>query len=210
MNIAQSYIQHKGWRINKSQDERLMAPFIIADSAYIIYEDYIKPLKLKFHYKKAIDNFMRCYSALNKEFFSAFSPEEVDYVVEKMDELHTAIYNDIEFMRISIINHFPQYSLEVRKNIASFTVLLHLTQCARILYGQLFKVSTYDGLMPLRNKNLEGMMSYADDLFDKYTKANAPASKGVDLNDIPDIASTSRDLCRKIMKHLNIGPEPQQ
>ena len=203
-------MRHKGWPAESVSDERILAPFIVADSAYVIYEDYIKPLKLKFQYKKHINNFMRCYDALNKDFFKAFNEEETGYVIDKMDDLHSAIATDIELLRLSIIGHFSQYSLEIRNNLGSFMALLHLTQCARILYGELVKKSTYDGLVPARNEHLEGMMSYADELFAAYSRQYAVKSRGVDLNDIKEIADTSRVLCRKVMKTLGIGPTPGQ
>lgn len=48
MNITQSYLRHKGWPGGDAQDESILAPFILADSAYLIYEagDKRPPLHL--------------------------------------------------------------------------------------------------------------------------------------------------------------------
>lgn len=207
MNISKSYLKHKGWPGGDAQDESILAPFILADSAYLVYEEHIKPLGLKHQFKLHQNNFMRCYTAMNKDFFSAFNPEETEYIIDKMDALHDGICNDIEILRISVINNLTQFPLEVRKNIASFAALVHLSQCARILFGELFKVKSYEGVEPMKNKHLDGMVSYSANLFKAYTLQYAHNTEIIDLNEIKGITAASTVLCNKILKTLNLYHE---
>ena len=195
MNISKSYLKHKGWPGGDAQDESILAPLILADSAYLVYEEHIKPLGLKHQFKLHQNNFMRCYTAMNKDFFSAFNPEETEYII------------DIEILRISVINNLTQFPLEVRKNIASFAALVHLSQCARILFGELFKVKSYEGVEPMKNKHLDGMVSYSANLFKAYTLQYAHNTEIIDLNEIKGITAASTVLCNKILKTLNLYHE---
>lgn len=144
---------------------------------------------------------------MSKDFFSAFSPEETEYIIDKMDVLHDGISNDIEILRISVINNLSQFPLEVRKNIASFAALVHLSQCARILFGELFKVKSYEGIEPMKNKHLDGMVSYSANLFRAYTLQYAHNTEIIDLNEIKGITAASTVLCNKILKALNLYHE---
>ena len=204
MNISKSYLRHKGWPDSDAQDESILAPFILADSAYLIYEEYIKPLGLKHQFKHHQNNFMRCYRALNKDFFAAFNAEETEYVIDKMDTLHDGIRNDIEILRISVINNLREFPTEVRINISSFATLVHLSQCARILFGELFKVKSYTGIEPMKNKHLDGMVSYSANLFRAYTLQYARNTEIIDLNEVKEITAASKVLCNQILKQLNL------
>ena len=147
---------------------------------------------------------MRCCRALTKDFFAAFDADQTEYILDKMDALHDGIRNDIEILRYSVMKHLSEFPDETKENIASLAVLVHLTQSARILFGELFKVRTYGGVEPMRNKDLDGMVSYSCNLFRAYTLQYASNSEIIDLNEVKDIAAASRILCNNILKNFNL------
>ena len=200
--IVQSYVEHKGWQCSNTVDESAMTPFFLADSAYLVYDERIKPLALKREMKMYAKKFIECYRAFNKDFFAAFDDEQRDYVIDKMDELHEAIAHDVEIFRMSIINYLAQFPLDVRQNVASFSACLHLTSCAFLTWRTVFRNGHSNG-EAMHNKALQGMLSASDMMFKAYTRQKAHSTSVIDLNKIPDIEKSSRIVCNRIIQFIN-------
>lgn len=201
-SIVQSYIEHKGWCCNNTVDESVLTPFFLADSAYLVYNDRIKPLPLKREMKMYAKKFIECYREFNKDFFAAFDDEQKDYVIDKMDALHEAIGHDVEIFRMSIINHLAQFPTEVRQNVASFSACLHLTSCAFLTWRTVFRNGHSNG-EAMHNRALQGMLSSADMMFKAYTRQKAHSTSVIDLNKIPDIEKSSRIVCNRIIQFID-------
>lgn len=197
--ITESYCKHKGYNCTNMNDENVLLPFFLADSAYLIYDEQIKPLGFKRELKLYAKRFIGAYNTFTKDFFAAFDEEQKDYIVEKMDTLFSLISYDVEVFRMAIINHMRQSPLEVRQTLASLSALMHLVQCAWIVYRH-----TFSGMY---NKELQGMMSIAHSLFQVYANQKANSTTVAELNNIPAISAASRVLCNRILKFINLTKE---
>lgn len=201
--ITESYVEHKGFRCSNNNDENVLMPFFLADSAYLIYDEQIKPLAFRRELKMHAKKFIECYRSFIKDFFAAFDDEQQDYVVEKMDALYGTIAYDIEVFRMAIINHTAQFPLEVRQTLASLSACMHLVQCSWIVYRHVF--SGQNG--PMYNKDLQGMMSSSHSLFQAYANQRANRTNVAELNKVKAISAASRVLCNRILKFINLTKE---
>lgn len=197
--ITESYCKHKGYNCTNMNDENVLLPFFLADSAYLIYDEQIKPLGLKRELKLYAKRFIEAYSTFTKDLFAALADEQTDYAVEKMDTLYSHLSYDIEVFRMAIINHMQQFPLEVRQTLASLSALMHLVQCAWIVHRH-----TFSGMY---NKALQGMMSSAHSLFQAYANQKANRTTVAELNNIQAISAASRVLCNRILKFINLTKE---
>ena len=197
--ITESYCKHKGYNCTNMNDENVLLPFFLADSAYLIYDEQIKPLGLKRELKLHAKRFIEAYNRFTKDFFAAFDDEQKDYVIEKMDTLYLLIAYDIEVFRMSIINQMQQFPLGTRQTLASMSALMHLVQCAWIVYRHTFSA--------MYNKELQGMMSAAHSLFQAYANQKVNRITVAELNKIPAISASSRVLCNRILKFINLTKE---
>ncbi len=203
MNITQSFLDHKGYNC-KNANEGIIMPYILADSFYCAYEDYVKPLKLKHDLKMHAKQMIACYREFNKQFFAAFDDEEKDYIVDKMDAYQQGLANNIEMLRLSVMKNLMEFPSEVRTAVAGLTVCVHLAQSTRILYENIYKLKDYRGEeRPMHNKHLAGMVSYSGNLFKSYTRRFCPCSHIINLNDVEEIKQTSTALCNKILEILH-------
>ena len=198
-SITESYCKHKGYNCTNMNDENVLLPFFLADSAYLIYDEQIKPLGFKRELKLYAKRFIEAYNTFTKDFFAAFDEEQKDYVVEKMDTLYEILAYDIEVFRMAIINHMSSFPVEVRQALASLSALMHLVQCAWIAYNH-----TFSGM---RNKELQGMMSASHSLFRAYANQKANRITVAELNKIQAISAASRVLCNRIFKFINLTKE---
>lgn len=197
--ITESYCKHKGYNCTNMNDENVLLPFFLADSAYLIYDEQIKPQGFKRELKLYAKRFIEAYSTFTKDLFAALDDEQTDYAVEKMDTLYSHISYDIEVFRMAIINHMQQFPLEVRQTLASLSALMHLVQCAWIVHRHTFS--------EMYNKTLQGMMSSAHSLFQAYANQKANRTTVAELNNIPAISAASRVLCNRILKFINLTKE---
>lgn len=198
-SITESYCKHKGYNCTNMNDENVLLPFFLADTAYLIYDEQIKPLGFKRELKLYAKRFIEAYNTFTKDLFVALDDEQTDYAVEKMDTLFSLISYDVEVFRMAIINHMRQYPMEVRQTLASLSALMHLVQCAWIVYRH-----TFSGMY---NKELQGMMSSAHSLFQAYANQKANRTTVAELNNIQAISAASRVLCNRIIKFINLTKE---
>ena len=197
--ITESYIKHKGYCCSNMNDENVLLPFFLADSAYLIFDGQIKPLCLKRELKMYAKRFIGAYNRFAKDFFAAFDEEQKDYIVDKMDSLYSLVADDVAAFRSAIINHTAQFPVEVRETLASVSALMLLTQCTWIVYSHLFT--------NMLNKDLQGMMSASYSLFQSYANQNANRINVPELNKIKAISSASQTLCGRILVYINLTKE---
>lgn len=198
--LVESYTAYKGWRCSNNDDKSVLCPYFLADSAYLVYEQHIKPLRLTHDLKMYAKKYIAAYREFTKDFFQAFDAEEQDYIVELMDALHDHIAHDIAILRQSVIDNIKELPLDVRQVLASLAACLHLTQCTCILYKHIF-VASNGG--PLLNRSLQGMITNIGCLFEAYSKQKANATRVYDLNNIAPVATASRILCNRIIQFVN-------
>lgn len=196
--FAKVYAEKKGYRLDKP-DNAVLLPFIMADSIYLIYDEYIKPQNFKYNLKWYCKKMMKAYNEFHKDFFNVFNQEDIDSLIDYMDEFAETVKMDIKLLKISVSNHLQELPSEVRNNLASMTALVHLSQSTRIMYKELYRNrgEAFD------NKHLAGIVSNAESLFKAYTKMYAHNKQQIDLNKYKDVEDASKRICDKIIKFMN-------
>ena len=196
--FAKVYAEKKGYRLDKP-DNAVLLPFIMADSIYLIYDEYINPQHFKYNLKWYCKKMMKAYNEFHKDFFNVFNQEDIDCLIDLMDEFAETVKMDIKLLRISVSNHLQELPSEVRNNLASMTTLVHLSQSTRIMYRELYRNrgEAFD------NKYLSGIVSNAESLFKAYTKMYAHNKQQIDLNEYEDVGYASKRICDKIIKFMN-------
>lgn len=112
-------------------------------------------------------------------------------------ELYDFANNEIEMLRVSIMNHFMKYDLETRLSVSAIVCCNHLIQCAQAFWSMKYKKSF---LVKDHNSDLIGMETWSLKLLNEYVKGRIERiDKKIDLGDFEDVAKSSRMLVNKIV-----------
>lgn len=195
--FAKVYAESKGWYM-KEPDNGVLLPFILADGVYLVFKEYITPLNFKYDLKMYSKKILKALEALHKDFFASYNEEDVNCLIEEMDRFSEEIDADLKLLRISVSNHLREFPIEIRNNLASMTTLVHLSQCSRIMYRELYRYNNEE----MDNKLLSGIVSNADCLFSAYTKRYARSKHKINLNEYHDVTIASQRLCDKIIAFM--------
>ena len=101
--VAEKYLAGSGIRIVNGDCFEFVIPFIVLDIVYDLYGKYIRPLDVKFKLNQIKKLWKKSYDTINKDFFAHFSPDEIDWVIDFMDDFTTYLHNDITILRIQML-----------------------------------------------------------------------------------------------------------
>lgn len=199
LNIIETYVRYNNKRLvaGKGCEAAILMPFLLIDAQNVIFAEYVNTLNLQHSAKRMRSNWADCYRRFNSRFFAAFSDDQKAEIVEKMVELYDFANNEIEMLRVSIMNHFMKYDLETRLTVSAIVCCNHLIQCAQAFWSMKYKKSFF---VKDQNPNLIGMETWSLKLLNEYVKGRIERiDKKIDLGDFEDVAKSSRMLVNKIV-----------
>lgn len=197
-DILTSYIEYNGKTVTawRGGEAAPLMPFMLLDTQNILFQEYVLPLPLKHASKNMLNQWKQHYARFNKAFFDAFPEEQKEEIVEKMIELYDYAHDDIEIFRISIMNHFMKYDIEIRQVVAAIVCCNHLAQCAQAFWDMTHRKNH---LSAQPNTHIEGISVWSMKLLNEYAKGRIErVSKDIDLGDFDDVAMSSKKLIKRI------------
>lgn len=195
--LIDSFLKYKGWTSNKKSGNLPLLPFIMADALYIAHETYIKG-RLKQEAKFHANKMMECYHRLNHDFFKAFSKEEQNELVEKMDSFDDYLHNDFEILRMAVMKPIMHHSAETREIISGLCIIKLLACHAEYIYSVLYR-DTLGRVVP--DQNIQGMKHHACEMFRHYSAKHG--SDNINLNDIPVVEQSCCNISKRILEFIN-------
>lgn len=194
--LTDAYMRHIGYRRRGGDGMTLLLPFIILDAMYQIYRTSVAPLNVSHEAKQMRNRWIDAYNLFNRDFFSAFTQEQQDEIIDRMDSFGEYIHNDIEIARIQVMNIMKNDDTEMQIKISSIMMCNILAQAANSIWTNSYVRS--DG-KPLRNRYIDTIerMSY------KFMNSLHGNRYHIDPNQNDALCKSVTVLCRRIVKWLN-------
>lgn len=195
--LIDSFLKYKGWTSNKKSGNLPLLPFIMADALYIAHDTYIKG-RLKQEAKFHANKMMECYHRLNHDFFKAFSKEEQNELVEKMDRFDDYLHNDFEILRMAVMKPIMHQPVKTREIVSGLCIIKLLACHAEYIYSVLYRDSL-GRVVP--DQNIQGMKHHACEMFRHYSAKHG--SDNINLNDAPMVEQSCCNISKRILEFIN-------
>ena len=137
--LSERYIEANELRVVKGTAGvgDLLIPFLLMDLEYSLYQKYVRKVDARRELKKVKNEWERAYGLFDREFFSVFSEEQKEWVVELMDEYEEWVWNGVEIARIAVMDEMAKregYELDVQELLGACLMCNCLAQCANIVW----------------------------------------------------------------------------
>ncbi len=177
-------------------------PFFMTDVAYNMWQKDITPIPCRHELKRLKREWVIRYGLFNRRFFSAFTPDEQDEVIDKMDSFDSYIANHVMVAKIQIMNFLSDIDTEKANQCSSLMIVNILCQAAQIVWRKVYKDSrNHDSINPeivsLEKISSKFMNKYHDKFSDRIVNPNNSKMivRAVDI------------LCDKIIRWLTVDIE---
>ena len=216
--LVNKFLLHRGF--SKIQGESLLPimPYIVMDVVYNMYNKTIRPIPAKHQLKRLKKTWEDAYNRFDRTFLAAFSPDEQDEIMDKMDSLEEYIANAKTVAEVQTMNCFDHLAINQQSVIACANVCNLLTHYAGQIWSAVYK--NYDrskghrrpGIQyyeikgkvykekPNQNPELCSIERASEKLMDEYYKT--VGGKDVNLQNCPNMKTACLALVRKIYKWL--------
>ena len=195
--LIDSFLKYKGYTSNKKSGNAPLSPFIMADALYVAHDTYLKG-HLKQEAKYHANKMMECYHRLNHDFFKAFSREEQDELVEKMDSFDDYLHNDFEMLRMAVTKPIMHYPIKTRNVVAALCIVKLLACHTEYLYSVIFRDPLGN---PIPNSNIQGIKHHACEMFRHYSAKHG--SDNINLNDEPAVSLCVNNISKRISQFID-------
>lgn len=137
--LVNKFLQHRGF--SKIQGESLLPimPYIVMDVVYNMYNKTIRPIPAKHELKRLKKTWEDAYNRFDRTFLAAFTTDEQDEIMDKMDDLEEYIANAKTIAEVQTMNCFDFLTLEQQKVLACANVCNLLTHYAGQIWSNIYK-----------------------------------------------------------------------
>lgn len=138
--LCDAYLKRVSRRREKDEDSLgILLPFLMMDTVQLIYSHTIAPLNLKHEAKALSRKWKENYNLLNREFFSAFTPDQRDAVIDKMDDFEEYIGNAQTIAEVSVMTAVQNVAdLDGQQYLSQLWIAYMMTQGALDVWQQLY------------------------------------------------------------------------
>lgn len=203
-DIVRKYLEHSGRYLKQGEEECFapMLPYLILDAMFQLYDKNIKPIPCQRDLKKYKRDWIKAYSEYNKDFFSAFDPDEVCYITDKMDEFEAFIAHDLFIVQMSIHKECMHLDAEQRNIVSAIILCGVLAQAAECVYEDTYT----NGSVPAVNPRIKNIVRNISLFRETYHIGN----KDIDVNISDEVCKAVNILCRKMVDWLYDGDKDYQ
>jgi hypothetical protein len=167
-------------------------PMLLMDSMKLLYEDYIEPLSLQHQEKYLRKRWYEAYKHYIKHEFEAFNDVQKAEICDLMNDLDEYIHNDLETLRVTIMNHFMSYDFDTRLVVSTALTCNILAQSAQILW-KATRMKFNTDINSVEVWSLKFLNEYADKRIDRSVKVT-------DLNQFIDVKNMVQQFCNRIIE----------
>lgn len=143
--LIEPYFKSIGFKFI-SEDENSIEPvavFILQDYIYQVFNRDIKNIPLKFQAKKIQTDWHKANVQQFTKFFDRLDEERRDRIISLMDDFEVSLHNDIEMMRLKILDCLPVEDEDVQKAVASLQLCNILAQISQMHWEGMVKGSRF-------------------------------------------------------------------
>ena len=113
--------------------------FFLMDASYQVFSKSVRPLKYRHQDKQTINRISGAYNAFFERFFTAFSEEQRDYLIDKADEMEAFIAHHVDVAKLQMMNCCIDETPEVQERLAEIWLCNRLAYEAIAYYGAMWK-----------------------------------------------------------------------
>ena len=218
--LVNKFLDHRGYSKIKGESLLPIMPYIVMDVVYNMYNKTIRPIPAKHKLKKLKTTWEEAYNRFDRVFLAAFTEDEQDEIIDRMDDLEAYIANAKTIAEIQTMNCFSFLSLEQQKVLACANVCNLLTHYAGEIWKAVYKnydlsrdtwmrkgVQYYEikGKIykerPNKSKELSDIERASEKLMDEYY-AFIGGPKDVSFQNCPQMRESCLALVKTIYKWL--------
>lgn len=190
-SLVDKYLKSKGLKRVKGADNDAspLLPLIIMDSAFQLFDKYVKPVECKHEMKHWKKEWIAHYKRFNHDFFRCYDTDETDFVIDMMDTFEDYIANDMTIAFVQFTNSFKSESFDRQKVISACMLSNVLCQCAEIIWERVYASS-----MEKKNQDLISCKRYMHKWSDAYYGKDKP---NVNVNESKPVCDAVNILCRR-------------
>ena len=172
-------------------------PFLMLDVNYQILQSTVKPIDSKHEMQTQKSRWSDASNRLYKRFFRAFTVDEQNEVIDKMDDFENWIANDVMIAKVQIMNFLQDLDFDIQKTCAELMIANIMAQSAQIVWGNCYKTSTMHNQKNMDIQAIEKASSRFMNLFH-----SAVSNRHVNPNQSKPIVAAVDVLCQKMIKWL--------
>lgn len=162
-----------------------LIPCLLLDIVYSLYNSTVKPLSLSGQLKLYRSRWSQSFNRVNRYYFSKVSDTEILTIL--MDELEDYLSNDLELLRINVMNLLPSTSLSNQKILSDIYICAVLSSAAAHCWKLLYKKP---------NSDIESVSSWSSHLCDLYMHS-IHYNERIDPNNSPNVVCFVRKIISK-------------
>jgi len=160
--INEALLKRRGYRQYVGNKDNLspIMYFFLADASYQIFVKRVRVQSCSGLQSKALKKMKESYHLFFTNFFSAFSPDQSDYIIDKADELEEFIMPHTDIAEIAIqecVNYLP---IEIQKEMSAVWLCNLLAADAKDFHGECWKTGTGQ---PLHDPYLDSIVKAGSD-----------------------------------------------
>lgn len=166
-----------------------------ANAEYLTKVDFVK--KERYHYTVMLN----LYHRFNVNFFSRFTPEQKDAVIDMMDAISEYIHNELEIFRMQIMGCIMELSDVFRTTCGALCVCKLLISQSRIAWEGMYKSTLKN--TDVFYKCIQGMETHITELMNEYFKRESDLLKReVQFSTESNVRHAEENVVKKILKFL--------
>lgn len=194
IELVEKYLHSIGMKLVKGSTLEALFPFLIMDCQYQLYCKDIAPIPVKQDLKKVRNQWIESYNKFNRSLFKAFTVDEQDEIVDKMDDFSSYIQNDLVVAKVAMMDVAKQLPFEIQNVIGSCLMCNALAQMAQIIWGKVYHNRRNESMF---NREIDGVRKFSWRFLNMYYKEDEHISCNVET-----VNTTIDILCRKAIKWL--------
>lgn len=197
-SLVGKYLHAKGLKkiMGADDDASPLLPLIMMDSAFSLFQKYIKPVECRHEMKHLKKEWLTHYNKFNHDYFRCYDTDETDFIIDMMDAFEEYISHDMTIAFIQFTNLFKSESLERQKIISACMLANILCQCAEIVWERVYGSSPEK-----KNQNIIACKKVLRKWNDSFYGMDKPY---VNSNGDKNICAAVDVLCKKQIDFLTL------
>lgn len=167
-DIALEYLRYHKYGVvdGEGNEAVVLYPFLLMDLEYSLWQEVIRPMKVKGMLKKRKSEWSEAYNRFNRELFIALDAEQTERFVDLMDEYERWMGNDVMVARVAAMDEIVRQTwdrpLEEQQVLSACLICNCLAQCANIAWE--------DTHLKKENRDIAAVERAALNFSDEYMK----------------------------------------
>lgn len=195
--IAQEFLSRYGITVEKGSGAEFILPYLIMDLVYSEYNHYIRPASSQ-KLRQIATEWGREYTRFNHNFFSHFSKDTADAVIELMDGIEDYVSHDITVLRVQLSNLVSDIPVDQQWVLSSCFLCNILCQAAQTSMKEVYRKLLGRDVYSPEIQNIQGHTMRWGRLYYKHR-----GYRDIDLGSSKPVLDAVGVLCRKLVRFLN-------